>query len=317
MNFRTVQNLNDLINKNLYKIPNDIDLVVGIPRSGLFVANLIALYMNLPLTDFNSFLKKKIYDCGTTKVRDDWIKKIDNNTKVLIVEDSSISGNSLDKVRKEINKRRIKNNITFLTVYVTDYTKQLTDIYFEVCNPPRMFEWNYLHHQMLKKACLCIDGLLCELPNSKIALSESEYKKYIRNVPLRVHPSFKIGYLVTSRLEAYRNDTEYWLKKNGIKYNELIMIGDNVKFLSFSNKLCGLFKGYKYKFFDQTNIFVENNFIQAKEIAKISHKTVFCVESQSVIYYPISESGISNFLLNKSYLIKLFSSIIMKFIRKI
>lgn len=58
MNFRTINDLNNLISKNLDKIPKDIDLIVGVPRSGLFVANLIALYLNLPLTDFDSFLNR-------------------------------------------------------------------------------------------------------------------------------------------------------------------------------------------------------------------------------------------------------------------
>ena len=58
MNFRTINDSNNLISKNLDKIPKDIDLIVGVPRSGLFVANLIALYLNLPLTDFDSFLNR-------------------------------------------------------------------------------------------------------------------------------------------------------------------------------------------------------------------------------------------------------------------
>ena len=35
----------------------NVDLVVGIPRSGMLPANLIAMYLNKPFTDINSFLE--------------------------------------------------------------------------------------------------------------------------------------------------------------------------------------------------------------------------------------------------------------------
>lgn len=47
MNFRTLDQLNQCIYNNMYKLPRDIDLIVGIPRSGMLVANIIALYLNL------------------------------------------------------------------------------------------------------------------------------------------------------------------------------------------------------------------------------------------------------------------------------
>lgn len=50
MNYRSISDLNQIILKRLYIIPRDIDLVVGIPRSGMFPANLLALYLNRPVT---------------------------------------------------------------------------------------------------------------------------------------------------------------------------------------------------------------------------------------------------------------------------
>ena len=286
MNFKTIADLNNLINKNLYKIPKDIDLVVGVPRSGLFVGNLIALYLNLPLTDFDSFLEKKIYSCGTTKVRDNWIKKIDDKTKILIVEDSSISGNSLNRIKEEIKKRNLKNKITILTAYVTEETKNIPDLYFEICNPPRMFEWNYLHHKLLQNACFDIDGVLCEDPTPEQNDDGEKYIKFVRNAPLKVAPTFKIGYLVTSRLEKYRKDTEYWLRKNNIQYDHLIMMQFKTKEERIKSGSHGKFKGENYKNIESANLFVESELRQAIEIATISRKVVFCTENQSVIYIP-------------------------------
>ena len=38
--YRSIADMNNIIVKNLQKLPHDIDLVVGIPRSGLLPANL-------------------------------------------------------------------------------------------------------------------------------------------------------------------------------------------------------------------------------------------------------------------------------------
>lgn len=43
--------MNDTIVRNLHRLPRDIDLVVGIPRSGLLAANLLSLAANIPMAD--------------------------------------------------------------------------------------------------------------------------------------------------------------------------------------------------------------------------------------------------------------------------
>lgn len=71
MEFKTFKNLNNDIINNLYKIPSNIDLVVGVPRSGLLVAELISLYINKPLSSIDVFLEKKIIKSGNTKTKKD------------------------------------------------------------------------------------------------------------------------------------------------------------------------------------------------------------------------------------------------------
>ena len=50
--------LHSIIQQNLWKIPQDIDLVIGIPRSGLMPASHIATSLNLPLQTLNDVTKK-------------------------------------------------------------------------------------------------------------------------------------------------------------------------------------------------------------------------------------------------------------------
>ena len=65
MNYRSLNDLNSTILKQLHLIPRDIDLIVGVPRSGMLPANLLALYLNLPYTDIHSFMNGYIslIDC--------------------------------------------------------------------------------------------------------------------------------------------------------------------------------------------------------------------------------------------------------------
>lgn len=95
MNYRNIDDLNHCILQHLSILPRDFDLIVGIPRSGMFPANLLALYLNLPVTDLDSFRNGHIYQTGERG-------KTFNMThirKVLVVDDSIATGNAINKCR--------------------------------------------------------------------------------------------------------------------------------------------------------------------------------------------------------------------------
>lgn len=279
MNFRTINDLNLVIYNNLHLIPSDIDLIVGIPRSGMLAASILALYLNFPLTDLYSLMKENIYQSGRTKVKKSWINTIQEAKKILIVEDSSSTGKSLEDAKALLEDFRFKHKVVYLTIFVTKKTVEYTDIYFEIVPVPRMFEWNYLHHKRVDRLCFDIDGVLCRDPLPEENDDGKKYVEFIRNAEAKVVPTCKIGYLITSRLEKYRKDTEYWLAKNNIKYDKLIMMpyASKEERLKYGNH--GIYKGKKYKELGQTSLFVESEAKQAKEIASISGKAVFCIEN--------------------------------------
>ena len=143
MNFVTYAALNADIIANIHRIPKDIDVVAGIPRSGLLVANIIALYLNKPLCDFDSFLQGRIYNSGTTKNKNGWVKDFSDVKKVLIVEDSVCSGASIKKA-KELFQNKGFENITavWFAAYVWKKNASLVDIYLRTIDLPTAFESN-------------------------------------------------------------------------------------------------------------------------------------------------------------------------------
>ena len=64
MVYKTISELSELVRSNLYKVPHDIDLVVGIPRSGMLPAMMISLYLNKKVTDLDSFIEGRTFESG-------------------------------------------------------------------------------------------------------------------------------------------------------------------------------------------------------------------------------------------------------------
>lgn len=281
MIFKTISDLDKDIVSNFNKIPKDIDLVVGVPRSGLIVASIISVYLNCPLLDIESFLEKKCGNVGNTK-KCKCIKAFDEIQKVLVVEDSVNSGISILEVKEKLNVFSTHINILYMAAYVTYQSMNFVDIYYEVLEQPRVFEWNYMHNPSLEKACVDIDGVLCEDPSSKENDDGDNYIKFLKYATPKFIPSQKIGWIVTSRLEKYRKETEEWLSDQGIEYNQLVMMecetAEERRF--WGNH--GIFKGEIFA--KQTNAtwFIESDPMQAKIIADISKKLVFCVGNQEV-----------------------------------
>jgi len=282
MNFRTIEDMNGCICNNMRKIPRDIDLVVGIPRSGILPASLLGLYLNLPIADLHSFVDGKIYQTGSTRKNENWIKSLAEVKHVLIVDDSVSTGNAVNDAKSLVMKLNLDCKVTYCAIYVVPTAIFAVDIYFEVCNHPRIFEWNYLHSWILEYACVDIDGVLCEDPNLKELISKDKYKEFLANAKPKFIPTHKIAYLVTGRSEDYRELTEKWLDNFNIKYENLVMLPKEKASSVMGNAEYGEYKASVYK---KTNcfLFIESNHEQAVIICEKAGKQVFCVESRLLV----------------------------------
>ncbi len=282
MNFRTYKDLADCINKNIGKIPKDIDLVVGIPRSGTMVANMIALYLNLPFMDLNSFIGRGEIKTGSTRKCISWIKSVDDAKHVLVVDDSISSGKAIREAKHKIAESCLPCKATYLAIYALGISCKMADIYFEICEQPRMFEWNYMHHWALEFSCMDIDGVICDNPLFWQNDDGRRYQDFVANAVPRFVPTQKVGYLVSCRLEKYRADTEKWLQLFGVKYDHLILpnnISAKERMYDFNHA------AYKAQIYQESKciMFFESDYDQALEICRLSGKPVFCVDKREMI----------------------------------
>ena len=176
-----------------------------------------------------------------------------------------------------------------MAVYVTKKSRKYVDIFFEIRELPRLFQWNFLQKSDLENMCFDIDGVLCDDPKCEENDDGERYLDFIRRAKPKLRPQYKIGYLVTSRLEKYRKETESWLKNNGIAYRKLIML-DNMT--AEERRKSGIHAAFKAKFYASridAELFVESNPVQAKKIFGLTGKPVFCVDNQTYYSKEISQ----------------------------
>ena len=279
MRYVTTSELSRMLRSNLWKIPHDIDLVVGIPRSGLMVANMVSLYLNKRLSDIDSFVDGRIFNIGSTRahmVADTPIRK------VLVVDDSVMSGSSLEDAKQKLRPLTNRYEFCYFAPIVTSTSSHMVDAYAEIVDDVRIFEWNLFHHSLLESACIDLDGVLCVDP--PVDDDGEIYTNYILNATPLFIPTSTIGTIVTCRLEKYRFQTETWLKQNNIKYHNLVMLDmpsrdERIKW--------GRHGEYKADYYSQHNeiLFIESSLRQATTIAQLSHKDVICIETNSLIKY--------------------------------
>ncbi len=284
-NYRSLEDLIFLTKKNLDKIPKDIDLVVGIPRSGLLLANLISLYINKPISDLNGFLNGQILSHGKRKLKEN----IEFN-KILIVDDSLWSGDEINEAKTKINSLKSSNiEFIFLVGIINPKKISLVDIFFESVNGPRIFEWNILNSWIYSKSCTDLDGILCFDPTEEENDDGKKYENFILNAKPKFTPFLKVNTIVTARLEKYRSLTIKWLEDNNIEFDSLIMMNLPNKDARIKAGNHASFKAQIYKK-SETQLFIESAEWQAKEIFRLSNKPVFCSENMKM-YFPIEKKN--------------------------
>ena len=286
MHYRNVTDLNNIILRKLSILPRDFDLIIGIPRSGMLPANLLALYLNLPYTDIHSFVNGHIYQAGE-RSRFFHLKDM---KKILVVDDSVASGTAMDRSRQTLRDAEKKFEMKYCAVYMVPGKEKTVDYYFEMVPLPRFFQWNILNHSALEKACFDIDGVLSVDPDEEDNDDGERYVRFLLNAAPLFIPGSRIGTIVTSRLEKYRKETEEWLRNNNIKYNELVMLDmPDMK----ARQKAGNHAEHKAKTYMSKPyvLFIESDVRQAAEINRISGKPVLCTanfqmifEAESVLY---------------------------------
>lgn len=274
MNYRSFDHLSADTQEWIVDLPNDLDLIVGIPRSGMLVSNLLSLHLNLPMTDIEGLQERRLLQAGERYTGEFDISAF---SKILVVDDTVYKGGAMTEARETVESLDLPAETYYGAVYVDEGSEQFVDTYAQLLPFPRVFEWNMMHHDFLADACVDLDGILCRDPTPAENDDGPNYREFLTTVSPKCVPSVEIGRIVTCRLEKYREETAAWLDEHGIAYDELVM-------MQYPDKAARVAAGdhaeYKADVYQSTDakLFIESSHTQARKIARQTSKPVYSKE---------------------------------------
>lgn len=279
MHYKDVEDLNVDTYRLAQQLSPEIDLVVGIPRSGLLAANLLCLYLDVPMTDVDGLCEGTVFDTGERTAHDASFEDLES---VLVLDDSVLSGSQMTETRTRLGDHEFPFDLEYAAVYISPTGHQYVDHWGTVVPRPRVFEWNLLHHPVLQTACVDIDGVLCRDPTPEENDDGPRYREFLRDVDPKIVPNQPIDCLVTCRLEKYRAETEAWLAQHGVEYDSLVMMDLPDK---ETRQQRGEHAQYKAAVYESTgnSLFIESDPQQAREICRRTGKPTVCYESKEFV----------------------------------
>lgn len=271
---------NDLIvdtQRLIRKLRGPYKLVLYIPRSGAIPATIIAQHFGAVLFSIDEFLK------GAPMATYSHREQLRKDGRILVVDDSVHAGRRINRAKKQIAETAFcDQQYEFAAVYVGG-SRGCVDYWEEFVKQPRMFEWNLYGHSYLKDCGSDIDGVVCVDPKYSDAQNQQWYEEWLPNAePLHLFTA-KVGFLVTSRLERYRAETEAWLAKHNIRYGKLYM---SQYLTPQQRRAAGKHAFHKAEIvnqFPKTRMFIESEPKQAVRIREITGKAVYCVKNNRML----------------------------------
>lgn len=182
-------------------LPPDISRIVGVPRSGMLPAAIVATKLHLPLYTICNF---EVVPVGGG-IRAAWGNLPPRDGRTAFVDDTIHDGGTV----KLFRARGIDIDGGVLAVcYAKD--PALVDVAAQQLPSPHLLEWNLYNTTWGTVFGSDMDGILCHNP------PHQDRPKYLaRHVPLKA--------IITARPESERAETESWLARYGVKYDRLIM----------------------------------------------------------------------------------------------
>lgn len=271
MKFKSICDLSrDIQLRLLPQLPRDISVVYGIPRSGMVPATIVATALGATLAvvggtpTFGSRLKHKILPEGG---------------KSLLIDDSIHTGKAMSAAILSLGPDSVIDYRC--AVYAHSRSLSSVDFCAEILDGPRMFQWNFTGIRATQNYCWDLDGVICTVPTAYDDDGE-EYRHSILNEvrPLYL-PQVKVKAIVTNRIERWRHETETWLQRFGVQYEQLLMQPWSTAAERREKSSPAEYKARHLIDLD-ASAFIESHDSQARRIAAISGRPVLSIESMQL-----------------------------------
>jgi hypoxanthine phosphoribosyltransferase len=253
------------------KLP-EFSAIIGVPRSGILPASLLALKRNIPLLDLSAFTvgagfplayNRPLRRGGTR------IEPVEGNIRILVIDDTTYTGSTLAQLKEELRHKFSGVEFQYAAYMAgTPGIQHCDHVMYATENVPQLVEWSTLHIPFNKYTMTDLDGVICEdWTLGDEDLHKEQYSRFLENAAVLIRPSYPVRAIVTNRLEKNRGLTEAWLKKHGIKYEMLIMCPARDAYDRQVRYGLAGFKRLTYEEDDPSQLFIESDTIQAMGIS--------------------------------------------------
>ena len=271
MNFVSFKELLEDSKSLIRKLPRkDITGVIGIPKSGMIPATIMACELRVPLASLGG----KFWDGNPT------------SGTILLIDDSLASGEEMAKSVKAVSLPE-GCKVIRAAVYASNLARrhpEVLDYYHKIITRPRYFEWNMWGHPKISRSVLDMDGVLCVDPAVRDDDGPEYQNALINAIPLHIPSRAVIG-IATGRLERWRGITEEWLSKHGIRYGTLHMSPHPT---AYARRKARDVPSMKAKAYAASNamMFIESETKQARRICWESKRPVLATDTMTVYQQP-------------------------------
>lgn len=271
---------------------HNVKCVVGVPRSGMLVASLLGLHLNVPVVSVYDLLDRSRLETqletrrGNRDIHGDWV----------VVDDSCATGGTLKEWRDILEAHGWANppgggKMRFGAMYALEPNTEGLDFYHRQISWPRRFEWNVFHSRSAELGLFDMDGVLCQDHHVYPYGDEpdegephyDDWLDHMKNVKPLYIPTVPILGVVTSRLEKYRDIAEDWLERHGVQYGTLHMTCCKTARERRNAARHGFDKAQVYERYKKTQLFFESSQKQSIQIAEASGRAVLWVGGMQVI----------------------------------
>ncbi len=195
----TVAKLADDSVKLASLLPDDIDTVVAIPRSGMIPASIVACLLHLPL---HTIIDGKIVPCGHGhRLRDSKFCP----KRIAFIDDTFAGGAAQRKLQEDW--LLVEPHIHAVVYSSVDHGPHL---YARHLPMPHLLEWNLFNSCYIPSIATDMDGILCHNPPHG-------------QIPLYLPRRQSICAIVTARPVTEMSETVQWLAAHGVEYEQLSM----------------------------------------------------------------------------------------------
>lgn len=256
------------------KLPADVDLVVGIARSGLTPASVAATLRHVPLWTVSGV--RPPAPAGSGQRMGAGAEPRPAPRRIALIDDTAATGREMGRQARAVSAAFPGVPVTRAVVYATPRAASAVDLYVAVLPGPHYLEWNWPNAGHGQACGYDFDGILCEEIRREDCDDGPRYLEALRSArPLYLPRRAPIPIVVTARAEQYRAVTEDWLNRHGVRVERLVMRDWDFDGGRFDPIAVGRWKAAKFRA-ARLNLVAESDPVQARIVADHAGVRVLC-----------------------------------------